>query len=251
MQVEPDDEGRVPTRFLYGVGAFMIIVGLVLASVFIFRLQPPLAVSVSTQTPAGPGTTSIVMPSGVGTNNALNFSPANVTVVIGVNNTVVWTNEDISGHTVVSRAVPAGAANFSSSIITTGEKFNVTLTVPGTYLYFCSLHPVWMQGRINVKAGSGPPPGVTVTIPPGTGSSNNLNYAPPSITVVIGVNNTVTWVNKDQSIHTVTATDKSFDSGNILSGQSFTFKFTTPGTYTYMCIYHGWMKGTVVVKSGS
>jgi len=251
LQVESDDEGRVPRTFLYGVGALMIIVGLVLASVFIFRLQPPLAVSVPQQTSAQPGTTSIIMPSGVGTNNALNFSPANVTVVIGVNNTVVWTNQDISGHTVVSKQVPAGAANFSSSIITKGTSFNVTLTVPGTYLYFCSLHPLWMQGRINVKAGSGQSPGVTVTIPAGVGTSTSLNYSPPSITVVIGVNNTVTWVNKDQSIHTVTATDKSFDSGNILTGGSFTFKFTTPGTYTYVCIYHSWMKGTVVVRPAS
>lgn len=251
MQVESEDEGRVPTTFLYGVGAIMIIVGLVLASVFIFRLQPPLAVSVQTTTGATAGTTSIVMPSGVGTNNALNFSPANVTVVIGVNNTVVWTNEDISAHTVVSKSIPSGAADFSSSILRTGAKFNVTLTVPGTYLYFCSLHPAWMQGRINVKAGSGPAPGVIVTIPAGVGSSNSLNYAPASITVVIGVNNTVTWVNRDQSIHTVTATDKSFDSGNILTGGSFTFKFDTPGTYTYACIYHSWMKGTVVVKPAS
>jgi plastocyanin len=251
LQVESDDEGRVPSNFLYGVGAFMIIVGLVLASVFIFRLQPPLAVSVPQQTSTAVGTTSITMPNGVGTNTALNFSPADVTVVIGVNNTVVWTNQDISGHTVVTRQVPAGAANFSSSILTKGAKFNVTLTVPGTYLYFCSLHPAWMQGKIVVKAGSGPSPGVTVTIPAGVGSSTSLNYAPPSITVVIGVNNTVTWVNKDQSIHTVTATDKSFDSGNILTGGSFTLKFTTPGTYSYVCIYHSWMKGTVVVKPAS
>jgi plastocyanin len=90
---------------------------------------------------------------------------------------------------------------------------------------------------------------VIVTMPAGVGSSNTLNFSPASITVVIGVNNTVTWMNKDQSIHTVTATDKSFDSGNILGGASFTYTFKTAGTYTYVCIYHGWMKGTVVVKS--
>jgi len=248
MQVEQDDdEGRVPSTFLYGVGGLMIIVGLVLASVFIFRLQPTLPPA---QAPpaAQPGTASIVMPSGVGSNTALNFSPDNVTVVIGVNNTVVWTNEDAISHTVVSKQVPSGAASFSSSIIPKGGTFNVTLTVPGVYAYFCSIHPTWMQGTIVVKAAASVPSGVIVTLPAGVGSSNSLNYSPASITVVIGVNNTVTWVNKDQAIHTVTATDNSFSSGNILPGATFTYTFTTPGTFTYSCIYHSWMRGTVVVK---
>ncbi len=247
MQVDPEDEGRVPTTFLYGVGAFMIIVGLLVASVFVFRLQPPLATTPQ-QTSSQAGVASIIMPSGVGSNTALDFSPANATVVVGVNNTVVWTNEDTASHTVVSKQVPAGAASFSSPILAAGAKFNVTLTVPGTYLYFCSLHPAWMQARIVVKAASSAPPAVTVTMPAGVGSSNTLNYSPPLITVVIGVNNTVTWVNNDQSIHTVTATDKSFDSGNVAPGGSFTHTFTAPGTYTYVCVYHSWMKGTVVVK---
>jgi plastocyanin len=108
-----------------------------------------------------------------------------------------------------------------------------------------------MQATIVVKAAASLPPSVVVTMPAGVGSSNTLNYAPPSITVVIGINNTVTWVNKDQAIHTVTATDNSFNSGNILPGASFTYTFTTPGTFTYSCIYHSWMKGTVVVKQSS
>lgn len=251
MEVDQEDnEERVPSRFLYGVGALMIIVGLVLASVFIFRLQPPLA-PVQAPPTALQGTASIVMPSGVGSNTALNFSPANATVVIGVNNTVVWTNEDSVSHTVVSKQIPAGAASFSSPTISPGGKFNVTLTVPGVYKYFCSIHPVWMQATIVVKAAGSVPQGVTVILPAGVGSSNTLNYDPPSITVVIGVNNTVTWVNNDQAIHTVTASDNSFNSGNILPGASFTYTFTTPGTFTYSCIYHSWMKGTVVVKQSS
>jgi plastocyanin len=92
------------------------------------------------------------------------------------------------------------------------------------------------------------PTGPTVVMPSGVGSNNNLGFTPSTLTVVIGVNNTVTWLNRDQSIHTVTATDKSFDSGNILPGASFTYTFTTAGTYTYVCVYHSWMKGTVVVK---
>ncbi len=252
MQVEQEDEGRVPTTVLYGIGAFMIIVGLVLASTFVFRLQPALQGTPTQSTSAAAGTTSITMPSGVGNNNALNFSPANVTVVVGINNTIVWTNLDSVSHTVVSKQVPAGASSFSSPIIAAGQKFNVTLTVPGTYLYFCSLHPDWMQARITVLGAAQPSQtGLTVSIPSGVGSSNNLNFAPPTITVVIGVNNTVTWVNNDGVKHTVTATDQSFNSGDIQPGKSWTYTFTTAGTFHYLCVYHGWMMGTVVVEQSS
>lgn len=84
-------------------------------------------------------------------------------------------------------------------------------------------------------------------------NSTSVYYSPSTITVVIGVNNTVTWINNDMAPHTVTADDgKSFDSGNINAlGSSWTFTFTTPGTYTYHCAYHLWMKGTVIVLPAS
>ncbi len=74
-------------------------------------------------------------------------------------------------------------------------------------------------------------------------------YLPATITVVLGVNSTVVWTNDDSVFHTVTATDGSFNSGTIFSGQTWSHTFTQPGTYSYyFCQYHPWMKGTVVVK---
>jgi copper-containing nitrite reductase len=92
-------------------------------------------------------------------------------------------------------------------------------------------------------------PGVTVDILNGAAANTNSpGYSPATITVVIGMNSTVTWVNHDSVPHTVTATDKSFNSGNLDPGKSWTYTFTLPGTYNYYCIYHaGWMKGLVVV----
>jgi copper-containing nitrite reductase len=91
---------------------------------------------------------------------------------------------------------------------------------------------------------------VHVAIPSGSGTNtSSTGYSPASITVVIGVNNTVVWTNKDSVPHTVTAVDKSFDSGNMNAGDAFTYTFTTAGTYQYTCSYHPWMKGTVVVKA--
>jgi len=88
-----------------------------------------------------------------------------------------------------------------------------------------------------------------VTILPGASYPNSTGYSPDTITVVIGVNNTVEWVNNETAPHTVTATDHSFDSGNLSPGDTWTYTFTKPGTYTYVCTYHPWMKGTVIVVS--
>ena len=90
--------------------------------------------------------------------------------------------------------------------------------------------------------------GVTVDILNGAaGNMNSPGYMPATITLVIGMNSTVTWVNQDSVPHTVTANDKSFDSGAINAGKSWTYTFTLPGTYSYYCSYHPWMKGTVIV----
>jgi len=90
---------------------------------------------------------------------------------------------------------------------------------------------------------------VHVSIPMGAGSdTSSLGYSPDTITVVIGVNNTVVWTNNDMMPHTVTSTSKLFDSGNMNPGDTFSYTFTSPGTYSYGCTYHSWMKGTVVVK---
>ncbi len=79
---------------------------------------------------------------------------------------------------------------------------------------------------------------------------HNYAFSPSSITVVIGVNNTVTWTNNDPVTHTVTADDNSFNK-TLLSGNTFTQTFTTAGTFTYHCAIHTYMKGTVKVLNPS
>lgn len=90
---------------------------------------------------------------------------------------------------------------------------------------------------------------VQVTIPHGAANPDSTGYSPSTITVEIGVNNTVRWVNNDTAPHTVIATDHSFDSGNLNPGDAWTYTFTKPGTYNYICTHHPWMKGTVIVLS--
>jgi plastocyanin len=80
--------------------------------------------------------------------------------------------------------------------------------------------------------------------------ASDPGISPSAIMLVIGVNNTVIWTNYDDATHTVTANDGSFDSKDLKAGQTFSYSFTVPGTFNYHCIYHSWMTGQVIVKSG-
>jgi len=71
------------------------------------------------------------------------FTPTTLTVAPGT--TVTWTNSDDVPHTVVS-----DDKLFKSKVLDTDEKFSYTFTKPGTYPYFCSVHPK-MTGNIVVR----------------------------------------------------------------------------------------------------
>jgi len=88
--------------------------------------------------------------------------------------------------------------------------------------------------------------GKTMTI-----SIKNFAFDPSNTTVSPGT--TVTWVNNDQTAHTMTATNPAgvFGSGTLQPGQSYSFKFDKPGTYTYHCEIHPDMTGTVTVSGAS
>jgi plastocyanin len=74
------------------------------------------------------------------------FNPKVVTVKAGT--TVTWTNNDDIPHTV------ADPQKFRSKALDTGDTYSFTFTTPGSYDYFCSLHP-HMTGRIVVEAATG------------------------------------------------------------------------------------------------
>jgi plastocyanin len=81
------------------------------------------------------------------------FGPKDLKVKSGT--TVIWTNEDDIPHTVTSTTMA-----FKSKALDSDDKFSFTFTTPGTYQYFCSLHP-HMTGTIVVEAATGsnvPPP---------------------------------------------------------------------------------------------
>jgi plastocyanin len=73
------------------------------------------------------------------------FSPATVTIAPGTR--VVWINHDDVPHTATSTSKPK---RFESGTLDTDDKFAHVFTEPGTYNYFCAVHPK-MTGQIIVK----------------------------------------------------------------------------------------------------
>ena len=73
----------------------------------------------------------------------------------------------------------------------------------------------------------------------------NWHFEPAEVTVTAG--STVLWHNKGKEEHSVTADNKSFDSGWKPKGANYQRTFTRPGTYTYYCAPHPWMRGVVRV----
>jgi len=185
-----------------------------------------------------------------------------------VNATVPGLINDITQQTFTTPA-----KNNSPGVTVEGTPGNVSATFSfvakyaGIFEFVCTYHAeIGMIGYLTVLPdsaytgkpasaggqGAQSPKITTVDILQGSGANASLpqTYSPDPVTVVIGVNNTVMWVNNDTAPHTVTANDGSFDSGNMAPTGTFTFTFTTPGTYHYHCIYHPWMVATVIVKAG-
>ncbi len=71
------------------------------------------------------------------------FTPASLTVAAGT--TVTWVNRDDVPHTVVSTE-----KKFKSPVLDTTEQFSYKFTDPGTYEYYCSIHPK-MTGKVIVQ----------------------------------------------------------------------------------------------------
>ena len=87
---------------------------------------------------------------------------------------------------------------------------------------------------------TGPP-----NIPEGQVLVKGIAFTPKEMSTAVGV--AVTWVFDDGGLeHTVTADDKSFDSGRMSKG-TYPKIFSSPGTVAYHCEVHARMKGTIVI----
>jgi len=75
---------------------------------------------------------------------------------------------------------------------------------------------------------------------------DNFVFSPATLTVATGT--TVTWTNQDDMVHTVTAESRLFASKGLETGDTYSYTFTTAGTYAYYCALHPKMTATIIVK---
>jgi plastocyanin len=74
----------------------------------------------------------------------------------------------------------------------------------------------------------------------------NFAYGPAALTVKAGT--AVTWTNQDAEPHTVTSQGPGpLRSAALSPGARYSYTFTTPGTYRYLCTIHPFMTATVTV----
>jgi plastocyanin len=90
--------------------------------------------------------------------------------------------------------------------------------------------------------GASPAPKTTVDI-------IDFAYHPRELRVAAGT--AVTFVNRDGEPHTITALDRSFDSGALDGKSAWTHRFGTPGRYAFLCGFHPYMRGTIVVTGAA
>jgi plastocyanin len=74
----------------------------------------------------------------------------------------------------------------------------------------------------------------------------NFEFSPSVVTVARGT--TVTWVNEDESPHTVTDKGKVFRSTALDTNDRFSYTFAQPGEFAYYCTLHPMMVGKIIVK---
>ena len=184
-----------------------------------------------------------------------------------VNATVPGLVNDLTGQTFTTPS-----RNNSPGVVVQGTPGNVSASYTfvaayaGIFEFVCTYHAqVGMIGylvvlpnaaytqttsstttQVTAPAGSS----VQVSIVQGATNPSTIGFSPDNITVVLGVNNTVTWTNNDISIHTVTSNSGAFSSGYMNPGDTFSYTFTAPGVYEYHCQIHPWMVGYVTVLAG-
>src|SRR4051812_17164143 len=71
-------------------------------------------------------------------------------------------------------------------------------------------------------------------------------FSPSRLMVEPGT--TVTWVNEDESPHTIADNGKTFRSAALDTDDRFSYTFAQPGEFTYHCTMHPMMVGEIVVR---
>ncbi|MFB3764781.1 MAG: cupredoxin domain-containing protein [Methanotrichaceae archaeon] len=182
------------------------------------------------------------------------FDPSTVTVQAGTS--VTWINLDTVPHTVTSTN-----GTFDSGILRPGRMFNYTFNDPGTYNYYCTIHP-YMKGQVIVTPYNGPYPKseIPTEVPISTTSpqpstritidllAKDINFDKDNITVLAGAQVNIDFYNLDVgmphnfAVYANSGADTVIYQGPVVVGPKqiiYTFNAPVdPGIYFFRCDVH-------------
>jgi plastocyanin len=127
-------------------------------------------------------------------------------------------------------STPYGTAPANPNPSTSLPPTNIAQTQPNT-------PQTTPQISVPPSANAAQPAAAAVTI-------QNFTFSPSPLTVSVGT--TVAWTNMDSVDHQIKST--TFNSSPLPKGQTYSFTFTTAGTYDYSCAIHPTMRGQIIVQ---
>ncbi|MEY9873257.1 plastocyanin [Streptacidiphilus sp. MAP12-33] len=156
----------------------------------------------------------------------------------------------VSGLTLAACSSPAHPAASGTAIaiaITPGSGQPSLAGMPGSTATDPVTQPSAPMASMSMPSSAGAQAPAGTPVSADRVAIKNFAFAPAAITVKAGT--TVTWTNQDSDAHTVTSQNNAgpLNSQALNTGQSFSYTFTTPGTYHYLCTIHPFMTATVTV----
>ena len=173
-----------------------------------------------------------------GNNSACTASPVNSLDQRGVTRPV-GTICDIGAYE--GEVIPPTPTPTSTPTVTATATSTTTLTATSTSTPTFTQTPTITATKTSTPTQTATPdPSLSVNI-------TGFAFQPGTLTITVG--QTVTWTNNDPMAHTVTSNTAVWNSGTINPGGTFSFTFTSTGTYAYHCAFHGSMTGTIIVNA--
>ena len=143
----------------YGIGLIAIIVGVAIGVsyyqlYFVPELNAIPDIPAKVKNPDQTTTITIVKGS-IDQTQTQNFIPKKQTVQLGVDNKVVWQNNDDTAHyvTPIKSFKDTFSGDFGSNAIPAGKSYTFLFTQEGNIPYNCKVHP-WMTGEIDIVHGA-------------------------------------------------------------------------------------------------
>jgi len=125
---------RTIKRFQWAILVTVFAMFIIMAGCTSYTPPATPPATTQTQAPGTPGTPTVTIQN-------FAFSPASITVPRGT--TVTWVNQDSANHVILNDAQGSVAqgALFTSNSLGKGAEFSYKFDNPGTYPYYCSIHP--------------------------------------------------------------------------------------------------------------